>query len=122
MCVRYPCGSGRQVAVTAVRQSRRRRTWLDSPIQAQMFEDARNDTGVGNDSNHLQLAATIGAPAQINGEYPLQSRQPAHWRSARIGRGFIGAACFARYLGACHDARSLGSIGRKYSVVTMLGL
>ena len=54
----------------------------------------------------MQLAATIGTPTQINSEYPLQSRHPTQWRSARIGCGAIGAARFARWRGAGHDARS----------------
>ena len=96
----YPCSARRQVSFASVHQRRRRRARLDSPLQTQVFEDARNDAGLGNESNHLQRAATMGTPAQINSEYPLQSSHPTHWRSARIGRGAIGAARFARCLGA----------------------
>jgi hypothetical protein len=46
------------------------RPTVDSPIQAHGFEDARHDAGVGNGSHHLQLAAIMGTPAQINSEYP----------------------------------------------------
>ena len=124
----YPCSARRQVSFASVHQRRRRRARLDSPLQTQVFEDARNDAGVGNESNHLQLSATMGTPAQINSEYPLQSRHPTHWRSARIGRGAIGAARFARCLGAAHDAnarergwRELGDWQfRHYGVVTQL--
>ena len=87
----YPCSARRQVSFASVHQRRRRRARLDSPLQTQVFEEARNDAGIGNESNHLQRAATMGTPAQINSEYPLQSRHPTHWRSARIGRGTSAA-------------------------------
>ena len=47
----------------------------------------------------------MGTPAQINSEYPLESRHPTHRRTASSGRAFIARARFAHYLGACHDAR-----------------
>jgi len=77
-----------------------------------MLKDALDDTRLRNGRNHLQITATIGAPVQINSEYPLQSRQPAHWRSARIGCGFIGAARFARCIGGAKmpdRSRALGA-------------
>ena len=116
----YACSARRQVSFASVHQRRRRRARLDSPIQTHVFEAARNDAGVANESNHLQLAATIGTPAQINSEYPLQSRHPTHWRSAHIGRGAIGAARFARELGPCHDARyEIGTCESSPSVSTL---
>jgi len=67
---------------------------VQSSIQAHVLEDACNHSWNGNGTNHLQLATTMGTPAQINSEYPLQSRHPTHRRSARIGRAAIGAARF----------------------------
>ena len=59
----YPCSARRQVSLASVHQRCRRRARLDSPLQTHVFEDARGDTWVGNESNHSQFAATIGAPA-----------------------------------------------------------
>jgi hypothetical protein len=84
-CVRYPGRSGRHGSFTSARHGRRRRMCLQPSIQAHVLEDACNHSWIGNGANHLQLSATMGTPAQINSEYPLQSRHPTHWRSARIG-------------------------------------
>ena len=85
---------GQMGSFTTIRHSQRRCTWLGRPSQPQVFEDARHDAGVGNDSNHLPLAATMGTPAHINSEHPLESRHPTHRRTASSGRAFIARARF----------------------------
>jgi hypothetical protein len=114
----YRCSARRQVSFASVHQRRRRRARLHSPIQTHVFEDARNDAAVGNESNHLQLAATIGTPAQINSEYTLEAGHPAHRRTANIGLAFIVTAHFDGDLGASHDVCSLSGVRREYPVVT----
>jgi hypothetical protein len=117
--VRYRWRPVRQAgSFTSIRQGQRRRTWLDPPIEPHVFEDACNDTWVGNGANHLQLVATMGAIAKVNRESPLQSSHPAHWRSVRSGPGLIVGCRLARYLGAGHDICPLAGIGREYPVVT----
>ena len=107
----YPCSARRQVSFASVHQRRRRRERLDSPLQTQVFEDARNDAGVGNESNHLQRAATMGTPAQINSEYPLQSHHPAQRRGAHAGLGLGEFGARTRF-GGSGGAWSVGDGGR----------
>ena len=82
-----------------------------------MLEDARNDAGLGNDSNHTQLSATMRAALQVDGEYALEPGHPAERRNSNIGRAFIVPGDFTRYLGAGHDVGSLVGIGREHPVV-----
>jgi hypothetical protein len=111
--VRFSGRSARHGSFTSARHGPRRRTSLQPSIQAHMLEDACNDTWIGNGANHLQCAATMGALAQVNREYPLQADHPAHWRRARLRCRFIVGRRLARYLGTRHDGRSIAGIGVK---------
>ena len=70
----YPCSARRQVSFASVHQRRRRRARLDSPLQTQVFEDARNDAGLGNESNHLQLAFS-----ELNEDMLFQKEATERW-------------------------------------------
>ena len=105
------------MSFTSVRHCQRRRTWLPHTIEPHVLEDARNDAGLGNDSNHTQLSATMRAALQVDGEYALEPGHPAERRNSNIGRAFIVPGDFTGYLGAGHDVGSLVGIGREHPVV-----
>ena len=83
-----------------------------------MFEDARNDAGLGNHSYHSRLTTTMRAVLQVNGEYALEPGHPAHRCNSNIGLAFVVRDDFDRDLGASDDICSLARVWREHPVVT----
>ena len=110
--VRYPCSARRQVSFASVHQRRRRGARLDTPLQANVLKDARDDVRLGNSANDLAGAAAPRAPAPVDGKYPVQSGHPAQRRGAHAGLGLGELGARTRFGGA-GGAWSVGDGGRR---------